>query len=515
MLLVDNEKIILDGISRIVDWEAHGTRLAGTARNGIEAFERIGRERPDIVISDIRMPGMDGLRLVEKTKEQYPNILFIMLSGFNEFEYAQKAMQFGVKHYLLKPCSAQAIGQALNEAVEERKRSENGARFVERIHAGLLKVLPHAKEQFLKELVTNKTYGKSDWETYRSLFNIPPDNEKVRLALFQPEGNFEYEHLFALTNIAEDILGKPPLLLSTTIGDRVLLLIGDRQEEKSLLGTIGQIRCTFRQFYKSDVTIALSGSGDITEARSMYGETLECLNYRFYLGEGGLITKRDIGALTRQSGELFQYDEEKLCLLIKSGRVEDVRKEIDDLFESLAGIRMDAELAKSYVMTLYLAMVRQCSPQRLNVLMNDIARLAGLDTIQSLKEFVMSAALGLASAVFEANRSKHSAIVGKVLGIIRDNLGNPMLSLQWVAEEMLYMNADYLGKLFKKETGEKFSNYVMKARMEKAIELIGQMDDVKVFELADTLGFGDNPKYFSYAFKKYTGFTPSEFIRTP
>jgi len=80
---------------------------------------------------------------------------------------------------------------------------------------------------------------------------------------------------------------------------------------------------------------------------------------------------------------------------------------------------------------------------------------------------------------------------------------------------MLYMNADYLGKLFKKETGERFSNYVMKARMEKAIELIGEMDDVKVFELAELLGFGDNPQYFSQVFKKHTGFTPSEFKRSP
>jgi two-component system, response regulator YesN len=515
VLLVDNERIILEGISRMVEWESYGTVLAGTARNGIEAFEWIDKEQPDIVVSDIRMPGMDGLQLVEKTKERYPQVRFIMLSGFNEFEYARKTMQFGVKHYLLKPCSAQAIGEALAEVVEELKRLESRERFTERIQSELAKVLPHAKEQFLKELVTNKTYGRSEWESYQSLFDIPYGHLKVRLALFQLEGKYGYEHLFAVTNIAEELLGKPPLLLSTTIGERVLLLIEDRQEEKGLFGSLKTVRTVYRQFYKNDVTIALSGVGDITEARSMYRETLECLNHRFYLGEGGLITRRDTGTWPKGDGELFQYDEEKLCLLVKSGRVEDVMEELDSLFGALVAARMDSELARSYALTLYMALIRHCSPQRLQSTMNDLADLAGLDTIQSVKEFVAAKARELALGYYEVNRSKHSAMIGKVLNIIRDNMGNPELSLHWVAEELLYVNADYLGKLFKKETGDKFSNYVMKARMVKAIELIGQMDDVKVFELADMLGFGDNPKYFSYAFKKYTGFTPSEFKRAP
>lgn len=100
VLLVDDERIILTGISRIVNWNSCGTELAGTARNGLEAMDFIAAAPPDIIISDIRMPGMDGLELVAKVKAINPNIRFILLSGFSEFDYAKTAMQYGVKHYL-------------------------------------------------------------------------------------------------------------------------------------------------------------------------------------------------------------------------------------------------------------------------------------------------------------------------------------------------------------------------------------------------------------------------------
>jgi two-component system response regulator YesN len=515
VLLVDDERIILEGISKIIDWASLDTQLWGTARHGIEALERIAIEQPDIVITDIRMPGMDGLQLVERIHDLYPEIRMIMLSGFNEFEFARKAMLYGVKHYLLKPCSEQSINQALSEVVEELKQSQSEEQFIQRIQSELTRVLPHAKEQFLKEMVTNKTYGKREWDNFRSLFGIQLETMHVRLALFQAEGQVEYEHLFAVMNIAEDIVERPHLLLGTTIGERVLLLIHDELSEDELIGVLEQVRFIFKKFYKMDMTIALSDSGEITEARSLYRETMECLNHRFYLGEGGLITNRDITQLPEPNEADFTYDEDKLCMLVKSGRSDEVTREINELFEAMIQERLQADTAKTHVTAIYMAIIRQGLQERLPIYMKDLTKLLGLDTLHALKDFLRAAALEITLVYYEANRNKHSSIIAKVLGIIHDNLGNPLLSLHWVAGEMLYMNSDYLGKLFKKELGDKFSNYVTKVRMDKAIEWINQSEDVKVFELADRLGYGDNPQYFGQVFKKYTGFTPTEFKRAP
>lgn len=512
VLLVDDERIILEGISSFVDWGKLGVELAGTARNGVEAWEWIQAEQPDIVITDIRMPGMDGLQLIERVREQGWPIRFIMLSGYSEFDYARSAMQYGVKHYLLKPCNEEVIEAAVSELVRECDQLRNKEQFQARLEADLQRMLPHAKEQLLKEFVTNKTFGKRDWEHYRSVFGIEADKQQVRLILFQLEGTEEFEYKFALKNIAEDLLGKDTLLLSTTLGDHVLMLVEGVSDSEELLAALDQVKTTFYGYYKRDSTIAMSEPGDIATVRLMYRETLECLSQRFYLGEGSLITKADLQAETcgvASSAEL-SYDEDRLRLLIRSGIWADVQAELQEFFERLAAQRFETGIARSYAISLYTAIVR-LDPERLQGLLPDLARLEGIDTIQGLQSYLEETARLITLQYYEANLHRHSGIILKVIDIIEAHLDDPTLSLNSVAKEMLYMNADYLGKLFKKETGEKFSNYVTKLRMERAIELIGEMEDIKIFELAERAGFGDNPQYFSKVFKKYTGYTPSEF----
>ncbi|MEF3302586.1 response regulator transcription factor [Paenibacillus sp. GYB003] len=512
VLLVDDERIILDGMAGIVDWAAAGTVLAGKARNGVEAYERIVRDPPDIVVSDIRMPGMDGLQLAARLHETHPAIKMIVLSGFGEFEYAQTAMQYGVKHYLLKPCNEGQIAEALREVVGELRQSERRERFVSGIRDQLEKVLPHVKEQFLKEFVTNKTYGGRDWQYYRNLFGFGFDRLQVRLLAFQLEGPFEFEHLFAVKNIAADLL--PHALLSATVGDHVLIAVEDAMTESELHEKVGDIRGTFVKYYKIDLTIALSEAADITQARTLYNQTLECLNHRFYLGEGGLITKRDVARQEHVSAGDFDYNEDRLLLPIKTGHVDEAYREIDDYFRQIAGLRTDMQRVKSYVIQLFMAVIRLAPEEALGDYMKSIVALTDMNTLPAFQQFLKETAGRIALRHYEQNRSKHSAIVGKMKTVVEEHLGNPELSLSWVASRLLYMNADYLGKLFKKESGEKFSSYVVRCRIKKAVELLEASDNVKVFELAERLGFGDNPQYFSQVFKKHVGCAPSEYRKS-
>jgi two-component system response regulator YesN len=508
VLLVDDERIILEGISQVVDWTSVGTELAGTCRNGIEAYERIVQAPPDIVISDIKMPGMDGLQLAAKVAAAYPRIKFIMLSGFGEFDYAQTAMQYGVKHYLLKPCNETKIMEALEELVTELKHIESTEHFIKNIKEGLEKVLPHVKEQFLKEFVTNKTYGTRDWEYYRKLFDLDLEERKIRLILFQLEGSFEFEHLFAVKNIAGEILQNS--ILSTTVGDHVLIVVEDTETTGELYELIDGVRQTFLQYYKIDLTIALSDADAVTHARKLYRETLECLNHRFYLGEGSLITKWDIGDDSSGEARDFNFDEENLLLQIKTGCWEDACQEIDTFFVNLSATRSDIPITKSYVIQLYMAIIRLSNPETLNSYMEKLVTLMEMTTLKTIQVFIKSVTSEIALQHYNHKINKHSSIIQKVIEIIEEQLSHQDLSLNRVAHEMLYMNADYLGKLFKKETGD----YVMKFRIKKAMELLGLNEDVKIFELAEQLGFGDNPQYFSQVFKKYAGLTPSEYIKT-
>ncbi|CAM4078388.1 response regulator transcription factor [Lederbergia lenta] len=507
VLLVDDERIILDGISSFIQWEKIGASLIGTAKNGLEAFRIIEEQQPDIVISDIKMPGMNGLELVEKTYAIYPDIQFIMLSGFGEFDYAKQAMQYGVKHYLLKPCNEQMIINALKEMMEEIALKKNNRQFISEMKDRLDHVLPYAKEQLLKEFVTRDMYGSYDLEYYEKIFRLEMKDSRVKLLLIQLEGNFDFEHMFAIKNISEQLFEH--IILSCTVEDYVLIVIEDSNEENIHL-QIETIRETFFKYYQLDTTIAISESGKWIHIKKLYKEALECLQHRFYLGEGTIIRKADITYSADDNQIVLNYDEQRFCLLVKSGRWDDANKELMEFFKQLVELRMEIYTTKSYVIQLFNAMIRICSAEQMKIYLVYISQLLEMETIQQMESFIIKIAKEITLQFYERNKYTHSAIIQKVLQTVEEQIGNPELSLNYVAQEELYMSADYLGKLFKKEVGERFSNYVSKVRMERAMHMIQNENDVKVFELAEKLGYSDS-QYFSQVFKKHTGFTPSDY----
>jgi two-component system, response regulator YesN len=516
LLLVDDERLILEGISQVVDWAQAGTKLVGTARNGIEALEKIEELRPEIVITDISMPGLDGLGLVQKCSERFPEVKFVMLTGYKDFDYACIAMQHGVKHYLLKPCNENQIHDALIELAAELDELKGRTEFVNDMKQRFSKVLPHVKEQFLKEWISNKTYGSQDLEYYQELLGIELNDKVVRLILFRLEGSYEYEQLFALQNIAQDVLQET--LLSTRIGGYILILVeveGETTLNSTLLERISEVRKVFYKFYKVDVTIAISDADFMIHSRRLYRQTLQCLNHCFYMEEGGLITGSDLPSDELSGRNDVELDEEQICLLIKAGEQSAVELELDRLFNLLADQRVDINVTRSYVLQLYSAMIRLAVPDERNSFISSMAELAEIRTLGGLKAYVKDAAVRLTAMYDRHFRCRQSLIVDKMFKIIADDYNNAELSLSSVAAEMLYMNPDYLGKIFKKITGEKFSNYVTNYRITKASEHIMRSGDVRVFELAEMFGFGGNAQYFSQVFKKVTGQTPTDFMKPP
>ncbi|WP_078544586.1 response regulator transcription factor [Litchfieldia alkalitelluris] len=506
VLLVDDERIILEGISRIINWNELGTNLIGTARNGLEAYDFITREEPDIVICDIQMPGMNGLELVELVSKEKPFIKFIILSGFNDFNYAKQAMEYGVKHYLLKPCNEKNIADALLKLIADLNRDAKREQFLMETKSRLDQVQPLVKKQLLKEFISSKPESnRGGIQFYEKLLRMNFQEEFIRLVIFRIEGEFHYEHMFVIENLGEDLFSQS--ILSTSIGDNVLFLINE-QGFNQLQMKIEQLRDHFNDIYGMDMTVALSEVDCITQVRRLYLEALECLNHRFYLGEGSIISKSDIHQDQRTND--YEYDGQSLCLFIKSGNLEKVESEITSFFHDLTKSRFPINLVRSYVMQVFLVIIQQSDSSKIQHYMEKMSKLIDMDTIQQMEEFFLFTAKEITQVHYDRHKSNHSDIIQKIMGLVEENLANTELSLKWVAHKV-YMNADYLGKLFKQETGQKFSSYVTQMRVNKAIEQIHLMEEVKVFEIAEMIGYGDNPQYFSQVFKKLTGYSPSEY----
>lgn len=510
VLLADDEKVILHGISTLVDWEKLGTRLIGTALDGEMALEMIEREPPDIVISDIKMSGMDGLRLIREVRQRYPHIRFIILSGYEQFDFAKQAMEYGVKHYLLKPCNERKIADVLTQVVTELKEEEEKETFVRTMRYNLEKVMPQVKEQLLRELLTNKTYGPKDWEFYRNLLSIEFSREKVKLLLLEIEGEVDFEHVFALKNIANELIGEiKRVLLSTSIADRVALLMENIPDEM-LNGPLKRLKQVYKNYYGKSLTIAISEAGEIGQLRQLYKQCQECLTHRFYVGEGSVISHKDI-KIENDDLEDFSFDHENLILAIRSGNVPAVEEYIQQFFARLRQKKIRIDLSKSYTMELFMIIIRQAEPNAIDAYWKQIMHLEGMTTLDQFEAFIMDTAKQVTQATFEAHAKTNSQVVRKMKESVQKYLDDETFSLNKLANDIMFMNADYLGKLFKRETGQRFTNYLVQARIERAKQLIRESDEVKVFEIAEKVGYGNNPQYFSQVFKKMTGQSPSGF----
>ena len=123
LMIADDERIIRETISSLINWKAYDIQLVGLCKNGLEAYDTILDESPDIVLTDIRMPGMNGLELIQKISETDLDTKFIILSGYSEFEYAKQAMKYGVKHYLLKPCNEQQIIESIQDLAKDCQKT--------------------------------------------------------------------------------------------------------------------------------------------------------------------------------------------------------------------------------------------------------------------------------------------------------------------------------------------------------------------------------------------------------
>lgn len=328
MIIVDDEKIIRETIYSIIDWSAIGIEVVGLCANGIDAFDRIVDEYPDIVITDIRMPGLSGLELIQKVQEAELNVEFIILSGYNEFEFAQTAMKYGVQHYLLKPCNENDIIQVMRSSTVSCQK---------KIAARL--------ETLLEELFQSTEADKALQQKFFTLLSSQKDTELIRTLLMK-------------------------------------LLMNTARQENCRLSNV-----------------------QITE----YLMTLNTCD---------------------TSEELLAYAEK-----------------------------------------------------------------------------IMEAVFATAPA------QKYNDCITKIQAYVREHLSDSNLSLKWIAENILYMNVDYVSKQFVKQTGSKFSTYLNTERVNLAKQLLLSADTDKLYEVAEQVGFGSNPQYFSQIFKKYTNMTPSAYIK--
>ena len=325
LILVDDEENVREGVRREIDWAALGFEVIGVAENGKEATEMIERDVPDVVVTDIKMPFMDGLELSAWMKERYPAVRIVILTGFDEFEYAQKAVKLLIDEYVLKPFTSDELIQALLK-VKGRLESESSRREdMQVLQEHYRKSLPVLKENFLISLVTRQL-SRRDVEDKSALYELPLEGQGFVAAVISLDSPDVEGHslengvrgtspptssslkdsadkelqLFAILNITEEIAAEHKLGIPFIHSDRVVLLTATPEFDQdaitnTALPILNEIRQSVERYLKLTVTIGVGTVREsITDLKYSYEDAVLALDYRLVHGSNRVIWINDV-----------------------------------------------------------------------------------------------------------------------------------------------------------------------------------------------------------------------------
>ncbi|WP_058306790.1 response regulator [Gracilibacillus massiliensis] len=506
VLLVDDERMILDGISVIVDWSKHQTELVGRAMNGLEAFDFISQNEPDIVITDITMPGLDGIGLVKKTKAHYPDIKWIFLSGYNEFEYARQAMRFGVKHYLLKPCNENNIAEALEEVVKEKQEEEEALTYMKVMEEEVTKNNFSEQEEIVKQFFLYQKLTDDTERKMKSLVEQVYASEAFYFWYIDMEAIVSYDQIIDVVQSIKNHWDQPEVI-TTFIENKILIMMPKRISEQEVYGFLDSLPFSYESGY-SVVSTECYTKQNLKDVPKME----DMIQQLFYLPAYSSVNHHNWMSFYENLHSDIEIDIDKIMYYLKKNQQVEALKYLEDFISQLKEHKISPKTTRGYFIQIYLLLMSKHSKYSTEDRVQAIGKLEDFQHISKFIHFFKDLFQRMVEQV--EHPTKYSKVVRQMQECIEEEIENPELTLQWLANNCLYMNADYLGKTFKKETGHRFSSYVTNARINRAVEIIESEEDIKVFELAERLGFGNNPQYFSQLFKRMKGFTPSEIIKT-
>lgn len=506
LLLVEDQTYFRKGLLKMITDHSLGWTVVGEAENGQEALRLVEELKPHLVLTDIRMPVMDGLELARQLqlRESKPEV--VILTGYDDFKYAQAAIRYGVVDFLLKPCNEEALMEVLDKAgerlrvlsrqQEEReadRRLKDGA-----LLRGLLLRLPGIAEaeDRLKELIEGKKLLLVGVENY---FPQGRQYQEKDLGLLQ----------FALFNIVHELVGDARsggAQLHALEFNRFVLLLEPEEDGVKLADTIRQ---TVDNFLGLPVTAAASPPvrSVLMDPPSFYDAWFkdggpDRSNAHTADPPGGVQEKGNRARVkelqTRMTG---------LVLLGQTEKVEELLKEL------LSGIgAMEPEDAKMEALALAFALA-SVSRQQFEAETEADAVAGRIDALQSLKtgeearHWATAAADGFLRAYRTWRTGKNENIINRTLEYLDKHYMEPCSVSDMAA--MLHISPTYFSKLFKKETGDNYSAYLTKLRMQKAVLLLLNTE-MKVFEIASAVGY-DDPNYFTNVFRMLHGMSPSDY----
>ena len=530
VIIADDEPKVALLIKNLIHWDALGLQLLATAHDGISALALIEEHQPDIVITDIRMPGYDGIELIERAKRLNPDIDFIIISGYRHFDYAQKAIRFGVEDYLLKPLKAVEINQTLRKMLEKYGQRDQARQREESYSARVESDVKRLHEQFIGGLVrAEKGAGAVSLEQINRDFNL--DFRADAFQAFIVKADVHFESLNANVRkllqekstavIREALLGKchACLLYPTDRGIYGIVNFSEAQQKamrRAMVAVIDELQSQRELFDRIKVSIGVGRQSDAVGDLSASLREAECaVANRLLFGPGRVIDRagsQETAEIVRQviSANVRQrlLNGVEILDAPEIGSVFAALAEQVAGFEGMTGKAIGALCEESIQILRFGLKSQNAVDDWVEARQADC--LEKLDTCSNQKDvfhLLSSYAADLVAHVVALRKSENSKPVREAQKYMHAHFNHP-ISLESVSQRVGF-NPTYFSLLFKKETGMNFLEYLIDVRIKEAKRILS--DPAKsIADVAADVGYSD-VKHFSKLFVRITGIQPSKY----
>lgn len=527
VFLVEDEFIVREGIKNNIDWNAHGYEFCGEASDGELAFPMIQKYRPDIVITDIRMPFMDGLTLSKLIKKELPWTEIIILTGYEEFEYAKEGIKIGVARYLSKPVSGAELLREMDAlAVKiEEKQKERGIR--EKYVQEMEENFRTERKTLFQSLVTGDKSAAQLLEMADKL-DIDISALWYNIVLIKVQSkNHEYnEYSNSLVEIEQAIknLGDEAhiLVFDRNLEGNALLFKADSREE--LLESQDRYLCRIREMLAPYKQIRYFGGvgvpvNRLRELPFSFEKASHAFAHRYLVSDSVILRSEETDQVAYSEKEEFkmsnvdlkQLDRGKIREFLKLGEKEETIYFVEEFFNDLGSSAMKSGIFRQYiVMDAYFCVCEFL--EELQIGRSEIEPPDAVSGIMQGRESAMQYIIKIMEKALELREHTASGhnrdIVGEVIRYIEEHYADEELSLNQLSSHV-NLSPNYLSMIFSQQTGKPFIKYLTDFRMNKAKELL-RCTGKRSSEIGLEVGYRDS-HYFSYLFKKTQGMTPTQY----
>lgn len=520
VLIADDEKKVAQLIYRIVDWEQWGLEVIGVVSDGALAMEAIRTEKPDIVITDIRMPGLNGIELIQETRKEEKQIYFVIISGYSEFQYARQALKLGVEDYLLKPVKKKDLTAVLDRIVGKRIVQEADARQKETMEKELLRTREQAGNNFLQALIANR----GEWMRTENRIFAGRCFRILTAGVYTAAMQYEEskEAFFHILSKIQTLLGeylKPGCLeMMSTIwkNEVVCLLNGDDLEAAEYDRALTRIQTELSgiQMICPGAKV-IFGVGEPLYRLEEFSKSFDRIHLsmlgRFQMVHQGIFWEKEAcgDADADITAVLTSQMRRKLNTCIEAMDSAGVQQVIGEAARDMSGRLSEYGLIQKVyleLVNLFLFEIRKYSGT--SPLSEELKE--GIGRVYRFRDLMNWLGEQCAEMIVQVRRDRQNSESKPILcakQYISEHCGEP-LTLELVANKIGF-NATYFSSTFKKATGENFVDYLTRVRMDKAKIMLAQSEtDLNI--ISERVGYA-SLKYFSKIFKRYTGISPSEY----